>query len=160
MALYFGRNKIGKVKTGVAGKTEDLTSVLDAQESKLNALIASLDGKAAGGSGSASVETCTVEIVCTAGQLNYAVFTCFENGQFITKSTDTQQDGTLSSKTFENVVCGSGFVVDFYLAGGAYGYNVTGVESVTYYIGPGGSYYGTITAKAGNTASIELYDND
>ena len=80
MALYFGGSKIGKLKTGVAGKAEDLTSVLDAQESKLNALIASLDGKAAGGG--ASVETCKVTITAPFYMNMYLVsYSTDENGE-------------------------------------------------------------------------------
>lgn len=144
----------------VAVPTEDLNAVLTEQEALITELETVLAGKAAGGGG-ASVETCTVTITCTAGLLYNAVFTCFENGQIVTKSKDSYVDGGISSKTIENVVCNSGFFASFSgVSSGMYGYNVSGIESVTIRVGSGGDYYGKVIAEPGGTASMELYDDD
>lgn len=59
---YTSHDKNGNPITGTyeAPAAEDLTSLLDEQETKLNTLLTTLDGKAGGSGGGASVETCTV----------------------------------------------------------------------------------------------------
>ena len=106
MALYLGKNKIGNIKTGVAGKAEDLTNVLDAQESKLNALIASLDGKAAGG----GVETCTVNIKDATGMGRYFALTATvldDNGHIAYKDVNQASFPYLLS----NVIVGAPIIM-------------------------------------------------
>lgn len=101
MALYFGRNKIGKIKTGVAGKTEDLTTVLNEQEALITELETVLAGKAAGGGG--SVETCTVN-VNIIGSPGYVNFIMYETPDGVYVDTAQHAD---QSYTIQNIICGT-----------------------------------------------------
>lgn len=140
----------------VAVPTEDLNTVLTEQEALITELETVLAGKAAGGGGG-SVETCTVNITCSVGQIRFAVFTCYENGQILAKFVNWLTDGVVTTKTIENVVCNSGAKV--YCSGASmHGYNLSGAERAVDNYSNGA--YVTITAGAGETATIEYYDAD
>lgn len=141
-----------------AGTIEDLTAVLNEQDALITELETVLAGKAAvGGGGGASVETCTVNITCSAGHILYAIFTCFEDGQILTKFFHWLNDGTVQSKAIENVVCDSGIHI---LCGEASvpGYNLSGIEMSISNVSDG--LFATVTAGAGETATIEYYNQD
>ncbi len=95
-------DKSGEKITGTMKASEDLTAVLDAQESKLNTLVESLEGKAAGGG---SVGTCTVNFDDNTGGIGNVYFTVFEDGEIKPKIMTDLADNVATD--IENVVCGS-----------------------------------------------------
>lgn len=92
-----------------AGSSEDLTAVLDAQETLISELEAELEGKAAGGGG--AVETCTVRFdgvyaygaVWTSGaSLVIDDLSCFPNGSITVPKGSTiviEQEGSFMDIT-------------------------------------------------------------
>lgn len=150
----------------VAVPTEDLNTVLTEQEALITELETVLAGKAAGGGG-ASVETCTVNITCSVGNCVLSIATCYENGQVVQKISSANMGDTFTSRTIENVVCGSLVHVIGSGAGmngyRAYGFGLYGEGE---YITEGlfSSYYTGFVERviigAGETATIEYYDAD
>ena len=143
----------------VAEETETYTDSLGELESVINSL------PEAGGSsgGSASVETCTVVVTVTY-PLYGASATCYENGEFIPIAISVSQGNQAS--TINNVVCGSCVTVADCIPSAMPGYTVENAELIqaSYYGISGNSSYPVypfkITAAAGETATITIYDND
>lgn len=133
-----------------------------AQATQIEEIMELLEGKSVpggGGSGGA-VETCTVTVVSShnAG----AAATCYENGEFLAKSVSTHSTGGTLNHTFENVVCGSSIVVSSGYT--MLGETLTNVEACDIRDIAFNSAYPVrcykVTAPAGGTASITLYDAD
>ncbi len=88
-----------------AGTSEDLTAVLDAQETLISELEAELEGKAAGGGG---VETCTVNIQFSDGaKLILYSYTHLDSNGKITTSYIDLGTGSTATLQLDKVVCNS-----------------------------------------------------
>lgn len=94
----------------VGAETSAYTAKLATLETAITALETELQGKAGGGSGGASVETCTVNVVNNTMGYCYVCATRFVDGAI----TDTDWNYRIldgDQYTFENVICGSAFAV-------------------------------------------------
>ena len=80
---------------------------LQTNNAQLASLIQTLQGKATG-SGTSSIDTCTISITCSSGYIGQFSGTKSED-----KSTMASENYTIgeSTKTFENIVCNTVFVV-------------------------------------------------
>ena len=117
------------------------------------------------GSGSASVETCTVEITknTTGGSVNLLLYAYLENGvvNSVNESINILPNTTTSTYTIENVVCGSVIM----LSGTAsipFWSNITGLTPTAL---DGGGDYATkrnflVTPNAGETATVTFTNKD
>lgn len=138
-ALTLGQ--MATIKGSGGGTSEDLTAVLDTQETKLNELLEVLDGKAAGGGGTGedlSAEIATqrqlisdiqtaLEGKAAGGSSGGSVETCtvnvintsgWANSYILLVAATVYENGAYSTKylsgttgTIENVVCGSAIVM-------------------------------------------------
>ena len=68
-----------------AGTSEDLTAVLDAQETLISELEAELEGKAAGGGAPQLVQ---ISFICTTNDPYSVVYTSYENGANVIRGFD------------------------------------------------------------------------
>lgn len=135
------RSKAGKtnsmnlkqLKNAVSGITggEDVSAEVGAYTTELaelssavSALEQELQGKAAGGSGGGSIDTCTVEIILynDAYLTEYGYSYLSEDGKIVTEYVETNRANTINSTlTFENVICGSYMYI--YSSGPSCSYN-------------------------------------
>ena len=132
---------------------------VDAQSALIDQLSAALDGKA-GGSGSGSgVETCTVTIDCSAGGLILYSANILSYGQINCVSEnfyDKNNSHIGKVVSIENVVCGSAISVS--VSGLVYpAFDLVGAEQICHY---SKDFTFKVTASAGTTATLTLYDND
>lgn len=136
----------------VTDETEVYTDSLTDLESVINSL-----PEAGSGGGSATVETCTANIVCQQGKVFTNVANVYENG-VCSVHVDETTHAIGTTITIENVVCGSLLYI-----------NVGGTAGSPYWICNGAEIaYGDfssqcialITATAGETATLIVYDDD
>ena len=158
-AVASGRYTTGTVTVAaIPSKYEDVgtetsayTTKLASLESAITALETELEGKASGGSGGGSIDTCTITITNTACSHGEVALTIYENNE-ITYKIDYAYD----TQTYTNVVCGS-FIwaridttIPDYVA-------TQGITTISVHYPAGFWRAPTIP---GSTGSINLYDAD
>lgn len=125
---------------------------VDSQSDIISQITRALDGKTAGNGsgGSASIETCTIEVTLVdVMELYYYSYTCLSDDGTIAVRYVSELDGT-SSLRIDNVVCGSYFRIEWN------GFSMSmicsdGVQAL------GGDLYDFAAPSTSGTYSIELY---
>lgn len=151
-------DKTGEKITGTyePPATENLTALLDEQESKLNTLLSTLDGKA-GGSGGASVETCTLTLGKNGGA-NGTIYlrypTIDVDGTVVMATTSVKstlsRGGSVDVITLKNAV----IVVDINGSSGLYSLYTDKLQNVEQFIRI--STYAEVL-KVGDADTAELW---
>ena len=129
---------------------------LSNNNTRLASLIQTLQGKATGGgSGGASVETCTVTVTFTSAYWLAFSYTAFEDGDITHVVRSASHSGSNETIVMENVVCGAPIVVQTNLS--IMGTTLpNGVENP---FNTRGVYYFVATVSGAN-ATINIYNND
>lgn len=143
----------GKTFTSATGLKASGTFSLDTELSEQDNLISqiqtALQGKAGGGSGGGvNIKTCTVTVVNNSNDTVYVAVTRFVNGE-ITDSDWNANVADGDSKTYDNVICGSGLGIFAMQA-------FDGVEDPSG-IYPIESQYGETNVKSGTGGSLYSY---
>lgn len=138
---------------------EDANDAVDSQENLIAQISAALEGKAAGGGGSGTVETCTVKITNSYGYyISSWIATAYRNNMLCAVSSE-MYDNSSSAPTeviIENVVCNSGL----YFSTTALGSIVYDVSNGSIIFQKGGMVYAQTPSEAGSTMIINIYSND
>lgn len=139
----------------VATETAAYTTELSDLQTQISALETALEGKASGGSGGGSVETCTVTIDCSAvGGIRLAAVTVLNEDTGTIGVEYIGLDSGITSVTYENVVCNSHITI--YPLSGYIEYVITGdVTLLTGYL----VYIFSTPSEAGASASLRFYSN-
>lgn len=139
---------------------------LQTNNTELSSLIETIRGKVAGSGGSgsgASIETCTLSLdVFTDSAASGYFCTCWENNTFVVKS-GVFKYGSVNKIMVENVVCNSCVFISSYIGSAFIGHQETNVELINYFGADTLRSFNAgykITAPAGGTATINVYDND
>lgn len=134
---------------------------LQTNNTQLASLIQTLQGKAAGGGGGASVETCSLTVTCNDGSyINWLLATVYRDGKIMTVIPTA--DERLKTYTLDDVVCGTSMLASFWGLS-IYGYSISGGgERVFPDSGYMSVYYGFIKmpSEAGANVTVTVYDND
>lgn len=138
----------------MAAKLAAANQEIENQATQIESITTALEGKAAGGGGGASVDTCTVEITADSGHVNMYSATIFQNGEYdCVYSEISAYIPTPLSIT--NVVCGTSiYLISTY---GWAGFTTTNCEFSRY--GSNSGFF-KITASPEDVATIHCYDND
>ena len=136
----------------VQTQIDRISTEVSAQETLLDQALAAIANKAAGGGG--SINTCTVILSpdsdAEIGEIAYTVLAA--NGE-ITCSFESDLSISGTSRTLENVVCGS--LVFVWATGVSLGVNVAGLELVDFYAG-----FFKAPTTAGATGTITFIGED
>lgn len=144
----------------VGAETNAYTTKIGELETAITALETELEGKASGGSGSGSVETCTVTIT-TPKILDMISYTQLTSEGVLTGICYRYGGTEPSTITLTNVVCGS--MLSF-INRGYYipGYTTSGATKLAHFVSGSGDATSvfTVTAGAGETATIDVYNDN
>jgi hypothetical protein len=144
----------------VTSETNAYTTKLASLETAITALETELQGKASGGSGGGSVETCTVSITSHM-QLRFYSYTAYRDGQFVAVAASDSRGLNILSIELTDVVCGSVIMV-----GNGYTFNGFTVSGGVEYLG---NSIITVSSMAppfkapsisGSHGIIDIFDND
>lgn len=156
--IVSGKSIFGVAGTATAG--EDLSAEITEYGSLNDELEEVINSLPSAGGGGASVETCTVEIICqNSAYLNDIATNIVQDGSIVPYFR-SQYGSELTSLIVENVLCGSSFFVRLS------GISFVGVSlnnMTPYDIGMGSSTYErTLIAptEAGVTGTVTIYEND
>lgn len=162
VASLEGKASGGGSGEDVTAETDEYTAKLELLGTAIAELEAELEGKASGGSSSESVETCTVNITMSSGfgSESYGALV-YENETYAVKcftpvGSDRQPQYPI---TINNVVCNS--MLHIHLSALEPSANVSGnCQWVNDNNSSFTHLYFLLSANAGETITIDLYDND
>ena len=147
--------------TGTASGSDNLETVTSELETKVANLNAILEGKASGGAGgTATIPTCTVEIVSKNGQINAGAVVRFINNEvvpsFIGKYINNDETGSLTA-TITDVICNSPIIIR---AIPSYIIPAYSVENATYKYLDYDTWYFISSTTPNTISKIEIRDDD
>ena len=114
-----------------------------------------------GGSGGGNIETCTVVINHPYTSLDYIpahMATTYYNGEYSYDGSNYMYNGIYTPQyTINSVICGTCIYIESKIDSQIRGYSFENAELVDYAIG---RFFIKITARAGETAVINIWDDD